>query len=60
MRRKTGGDAVTYDDFATFAKSWGLVYLTVLFLAATGYALWPRNKQTFDRAARMPLEKDDV
>jgi len=24
------------------------------------YALWPRNKKTFDRAAQMPLDKDDM
>jgi cytochrome c oxidase cbb3-type subunit IV len=50
---------MTYDTLATFAKSWGLVYLLLVFFGGLAYALWPRNKATFDRAARMPLEKDD-
>ena len=51
---------MAYDDIATFARSWGLVYLTVLFLGVCLYALWPRNKKTVDRAAQMPLDKDDM
>ena len=46
---------MTYDEIATFSKSWGLVYLTVMFLVVCAYALWPRNQQKFDRAAQMPL-----
>lgn len=49
-----------YDTIATFARSWGTIYLMILFLAVCAYALWPRNKAKFDRAAQMPLEKDDV
>ena len=30
----------------------------VLFLVIVGYALWPRNRATFDEAARMPLRED--
>jgi cytochrome c oxidase cbb3-type subunit IV len=51
---------MTYDEIATFSKSWGLVYLTVLFLVVCAYALWPRNQKKFDRAAQMPLDKDEV
>jgi cytochrome c oxidase cbb3-type subunit 4 len=51
---------MSYDEIATFSKSWGLVYLTVMFLAVCAYALWPRNKQKFDRAAQMPLDKDEL
>lgn len=29
-----------------------------IFLAIAIYALWPRNKETFDAAARMPLRED--
>jgi cytochrome c oxidase cbb3-type subunit 4 len=47
-----------YQALAEFARSWGVVYLMLLFFAACAYALWPRNKATFDRAARMPLDKD--
>ncbi len=51
---------MSYDEVATFSKSWGLVYLSVMFRAVCAYALWPRNKQKFDRAAQMPLDKDEL
>ena len=47
-----------YHAFAEFARSWGVVYLMVLFLGACAYALWPKNRAKFDRAARMPLDED--
>ena len=51
---------MSYDEITTFSKSWGLVYLTMMFLTVCAYALWPRNQQKFDRAAQMPLDKDEV
>ena len=30
----------------------------VLFVAVVLYALWPRNRATFDDAANMPLRED--
>lgn len=48
-----------YDTLATFSRSWGTIYLMLVFLALCVYALWPRNKDKFDRAARMPLDEDD-
>jgi cytochrome c oxidase cbb3-type subunit 4 len=36
------------------------MYLTLLFIGVCAYALWPRNKSKFDRAAHMPLDKDDM
>jgi len=30
----------------------------VLFFAAIIYAIWPRNKASFDAAAKMPLRED--
>lgn len=29
-----------------------------IFISIVVYALWPRNKATFDAAARMPLRED--
>ena len=29
-----------------------------IFIAIVIYALWPRNKATFDEAARMPLREE--
>jgi cytochrome c oxidase cbb3-type subunit IV len=50
---------MTYDALAMFARSWGLVYLMILFVGVCLYAFWPRNKDKFERAARMPLDEDD-
>ncbi len=50
---------MNYETISTFATSWGLVYLMVLFVGVAVYAFWPRNKDKFDKAARMPLEEDD-
>lgn len=49
---------MSYHELAAFAKTWGLVYLMILFAGVLVYALWPRNKEKFDRAARMPLDED--
>ena len=50
---------MTYETFAEFARSWGVVYLMAVFLAGCVYAFWPRNKATFDKAARMPLDEEE-
>ena len=42
------------------AQVWGLVVLAALFGGAVIYALWPKNKEIFQHAARVPLEDDDV
>lgn len=47
-----------YEDIAAFARTYGLVYLTVLFVAVLAYALWPRNKKKFEDASRIPLRED--
>ena len=45
-------------DIAHFAQTAGLVFMVVLFAIALAYALWPAKRDTFDKAARMPLEDD--
>ena len=50
--------STTYEWFARFAQSAGLVYFVVLFMAVLGYVLWPKNAKKFDEAARMPLRED--
>ncbi len=47
-----------YEDATSFAASYGLIYLVVLFAGVLAYALWPGNKRKFDRAARLPLKED--
>jgi cytochrome c oxidase cbb3-type subunit 4 len=48
----------TYQFFAKFAQTWGLVYFLVLFIAVLVYALWPSRQKKFDEAARVPLRED--
>lgn len=48
----------TYQFFAKFAQTWGLVYFVVLFIAVLVYALWPSRQKQFDEAARLPLRED--
>lgn len=49
-----------YEDVLAFAQSWGAVYFILMFAVAFAYALWPKNKPGFDRAARIPLDDGDV
>lgn len=49
---------MTYDSLAYFAKTWGLVYLFVMFLVALFYALRPSARQRFEEAAQIPLKED--
>jgi len=47
-----------YVEVAEFARSWGLVYLVVLFALVVFWAFRPRNRKKFERAARIPLKED--
>lgn len=51
--------SLDYQSAAQFAQTWGLFYVMGLFGLVLAYALWPKNKATFDRAAQMPLQTDD-
>ena len=52
---------ISYEQATHFAQTWGLALLTLLFLGAVVYALWPGNRDKFERAAQAPLmdEGDD-
>jgi cytochrome c oxidase cbb3-type subunit IV len=45
-------------DIAHFSRTFGLIFMVVLFALAVGYAVWPSKRADFDRAARTPLEDD--
>ncbi|MEM7638694.1 MAG: cbb3-type cytochrome c oxidase subunit 3 [Pseudomonadota bacterium] len=45
-----------YETLASFAQTGGLIYFVLIFLGALTYALWPRNQEKFDAAARLPLD----
>ncbi|MCE1234777.1 MAG: cbb3-type cytochrome c oxidase subunit 3 [Hyphomicrobiales bacterium] len=48
----------TYESVARFAQTWGLIYFFVIFAGVLVYALWPKNKRSFDEASRIPLRED--
>jgi cytochrome c oxidase cbb3-type subunit IV len=39
-------------------STWWTPLFLALFVAVIAYALWPRNRKTFDKAANMPLRED--
>lgn len=47
-----------YEQLASFAQTWGLVYFVLLFVAVLIYALWPGNGKRFRDAANIPLRED--
>jgi len=49
---------VTYYDLVQFAGTYGQLYVLALFVAVVAYALWPRNRDKFERAARQVLDDD--
>ncbi len=50
--------AQMYHLLASIAQSLGVLYFMGMFLAVVAYALWPRNRETFDRAASVPLDDE--
>lgn len=50
---------MTYEQAVQFAQTWGLVMLAACFGAAVLYALWPGNREKFNRAAHAPLNDGD-
>ncbi|HRD28189.1 MAG TPA: cbb3-type cytochrome c oxidase subunit 3 [Caulobacter sp.] len=51
---------MTYETVARIAQQGGLVYFALLFLGGCAYALWPKNGDEFARAARLPLEEEEL
>ena len=49
-----------YEALSSFAQTGGLIYFVLMFAGALTYALWPKNQKTFDHAARMPLDNEDL
>ncbi len=39
-----------------FVTTWWTPIFVAIFLAIVAYAMWPKNRDKFDAAARMPLE----
>lgn len=47
-----------YETIAAFSKTWGLVYLVVLFAGVLVYALRPSARKKFQDAAQIPFKED--
>lgn len=50
---------MSYDQLAHVIKMGGTVAFTAVFILAILYALWPKNKAKFERAAHLPLDDHD-
>lgn len=48
----------SYEQVAMFAQQSGLIYFFLIFCFIVVYAVWPKNKEKFDRASRIPFEED--
>lgn len=51
---------MSYDSLAHIVKLSGTVFFTGFFVLTIVYALWPKNKARFERAAQLPLLQDDT
>lgn len=45
-----------YEALSQFAQTWGLLLFVLLFAGVLVYALWPGNRERFNKAAQMPLD----
>ncbi len=50
---------LTYETVAKFAQQGGTIYFGLIFVGGLIYALWPRNREAFNRLAQLPLEQED-
>jgi cytochrome c oxidase cbb3-type subunit 4 len=50
----------TYSILRSFADSWGLLAMVLIFLGAVVYALRPGAKEIHDDIARIPLRNDKL
>ncbi|HEY9219242.1 MAG TPA: cbb3-type cytochrome c oxidase subunit 3 [Phenylobacterium sp.] len=48
-----------YETVARFAQQGGTLYFAAIFLAGVAYALWPKHRDEFHRAAQVPLQDDE-
>jgi cytochrome c oxidase cbb3-type subunit IV len=51
---------MTYEQMSAFAQTSGMMYFVVIFAAVCIYAVWPSNRAKFDKAARVPLENEEI
>jgi len=51
---------MSYDTLAHFIKLGGTVAFFSIFVLSIIYALWPKNKARFERAAILPLQDSNA
>jgi cytochrome c oxidase cbb3-type subunit IV len=50
---------MTYETIVQLSQIGGLLFFVALFVVVVVYAMRPRNKSKFERAARIPLDGGD-
>jgi cytochrome c oxidase cbb3-type subunit 4 len=50
---------MSYEAVAMAAQQGGAIYFVVLFLGGLAYAVWPKNRDEFHRAAQSPFEEEE-
>jgi cytochrome c oxidase cbb3-type subunit IV len=51
---------MSYEQVASITQVAALLMFVAIFIGILIYAFWPGNKKRFEKAARLPLEKDPV
>jgi cytochrome c oxidase cbb3-type subunit 4 len=51
---------MTYETLVPLTYLATLILFGAIFAGVVVYAFWPGNKSKFDRAARVPLERDQA
>lgn len=49
---------MTYETMRQFADSWGLLYLTLLFVILIAFTFRPGTKKVSEEIAKIPLKED--
>lgn len=50
----------THDAVLYFSKTWGAVYLFVVFVLAALWIYWPSRKPIYEAARQSPLSDEDI
>jgi cytochrome c oxidase cbb3-type subunit 4 len=50
----------TYTAMRTFADSWGLLYMVLIFLGILVFAFRPGSKKIYEEQARIPLNEEQL
>ena len=51
---------MTYETVSKFVQQGGLIYFGLMFAGGVAYALWPSHKDTFQKAASLALEDEEL